>query len=154
VDVTKYFDLARSFCDPKRLNLKVIQIPSCNTSKERYGRDKQFGNILGQYIHLVCEICMSKCMCDMLNLMNYVQQLMKSNSHNSPSNYPSRLSSRPNSLSNCASSLSNCQTVPQIVLTVPQITPNNVANCHNSPSDCPNCLSDSSGDCCGNLRDC
>jgi len=36
--------ISRSFCDPKRSNFKVVQISSCNISKERYGRDKHFGN--------------------------------------------------------------------------------------------------------------
>ena len=37
--------ISRSFCDPKWSNFKVIQVSSCIISKERYGRDKHFGNI-------------------------------------------------------------------------------------------------------------
>jgi len=51
--------ILRSFCDPKTSNFKVIQISSCNLSKERYGKEKHFGNILGQYIHLVSNQCRS-----------------------------------------------------------------------------------------------
>jgi len=37
--------ISKSFCYPKMLHCKVIQISSYNISKERYGRDKYFGNI-------------------------------------------------------------------------------------------------------------
>jgi len=56
--------ISKSCCDLKRSNIKVIQISSCNISKERYGRDKYFGNILGQYIHPLSQKCRPKCICN------------------------------------------------------------------------------------------
>ena len=71
--------ISRSCSDLRRSNFKVIQISLCNTSKEGYGGVKYFGNILGQYIHLVSEKYWSKCICDIYSVQSdELQQSIKS----------------------------------------------------------------------------
>jgi len=148
----------------KRSNFKVIHaLRSCNISEERYRRDKYFGNILGQNIHLVSEKCRSKCICDNVrqnvdatqivsNLIFMVDGILENRNQPTPDTLTmgwalpdpklAGLSNYLNSPLNCQRSPSNCHNSPLNCPNCPSTCPINPSNCHNCPSDCTSNLSD------------